>query len=77
MQKWKYKSAFVAIIPDERELDAFVDITRGGRYVWQEILEKELAKYGELGWELVAIPESLLECNSLCGYVLFKRPAVE
>lgn len=71
MTKWEYKNAYVAIIiPEGKSLfDLQTD-----RCLWEVLLDEELNRYGAEGWEIVSIPQSLLCCNALDGFVLFRRP---
>lgn len=74
MQKWEYKSVYIAIISqDGSSTDKLVEQGYEFRYLWQELLQEELNRYGTYGWELVSIPEKLMEGEASDGFVIFKR----
>ena len=76
---WEYKIEYIAIFhPDgssgeKNKLLSKQDKERYGDFWWQKELAAELEKVSKQGWEIVSIPERLLEGDGCDGYVLLKR----
>ena len=79
---WEYKIDYVAIFPPQfsREQGTWQQAllpkdeqARYGDYWWQKAIAEQLDKFGEQGWEVVSIPERLLEGEGVDDFVLLKR----
>lgn len=77
---WEYKIDYVAIVPPLSEEDSWQqkilpkeERTRYGIYWWQKAIAEKLNEFGEQGWEVVSIPERLLEGEGVDGFILLKR----
>lgn len=59
----KKKKEILRMIESERKQDELMMLE----------LEEQLDELSSKGWELVQIPESLMNCESVCGYALFRK----
>lgn len=79
---WEYKIDYVAIwppnfAPERDDWDNALlpkeERARYGDFCWQKAIVEQLSEFGKQGWEVVSIPERLLEGKGLDGFVLLKR----
>ena len=79
---WEYKIEYIAIFPPQFPQEqgtwrqALLPKEERGRYGdfwWQKAVTEQLDKFGEQGWEVVSIPQKLIEGECLDGFVLLKR----
>lgn len=80
---WEYKHEYVAIFcgfDDEGNdlWDALIPPEKRGNrptcdYGWQVSLLDQLDRLGTDGWEVVSIPEGLVQGEAAGGFVLLKR----